>query len=486
MTQNTRTVKENNNPVFNEILFFEIPISADLLKDPENPKNVQKINEEFASKNEIRFDLMIEGDDNTYDNLGIAEFHLSDIKEGQAQGKKYFADDLKKEKNYTSRIYTGKSKLISAFSLSNNTYVHFEAWFLEDFPNKIDFGEKKKRSERGDKIPVELANYLENGKDKFETDFQKTIRNTFARYTNYSMKERLFFFLRPSDQYKNTHLLPYFLSNISLPEKVYSKDDMEKDPNFFDCNLETLDEIAHFCRCFPYNLDDKPEIWSTPDFTLKVRKGGIDEHAILMASLMMGLRQRESNKRRYYEIYEDLKNRRRKKNDKKETATTTDGDTTTTGLGKDEKFMFPYENRVFVCLGKLKITRQPHIWVMSFNDDYTDVTFWETKLSYKYDLVGRVSDPVKLKNFLSGKYPNYESVRSGKVVIEEQKESDDEEDDKKGKVNYDDRKPVDACEFDEEDDLKYEDPLQENEILLNEFQNAGKNDEIAKKKSKLL
>ena len=185
----------------------------------------------------------------------------------------------------------------------NNTYVHFEAWFLEDFPAKIDFGEKKKRSERGDKIPIELVNYLESGKDKFESDFQKTIRNTFARYTNYSMKERQFFFLRPSDQYKNTHLLPYFLSNISLPEKVYSRDDMEKDPNFFDCNLETLDEIAHFCRCFPYNLDDKPDIWSTPDFTLKIRKGGMDEHAILTASLMMGLRQREGNKKRYYEIF---------------------------------------------------------------------------------------------------------------------------------------------------------------------------------------
>lgn len=143
LVQRSRTVKENNNPTFNEIIYFQVPLPQEHIMNPE--KYVQKINEEFLSKNEVVFNLMIEGDDNTYDNLGIAFFHLSDIKDSERQEKKYFADDLKKDKKYITRIYTGKSKMVSAFSLSNNTYIHFEAWFLDDFPAIVDFGEKKKR-----------------------------------------------------------------------------------------------------------------------------------------------------------------------------------------------------------------------------------------------------------------------------------------------------------------------------------------------------
>lgn len=121
---------------------------------------MQKINEEFVSKNEALFNLMIEGDDNTFDNLGIARFHLSDIKNGDKMENKYFADDLKKDKKYITRKFTGKAKLSSAFSYSNNTYVHYEAWFLDDWPDKVDFGEKKKKSQLRDKIPPELEVYF--------------------------------------------------------------------------------------------------------------------------------------------------------------------------------------------------------------------------------------------------------------------------------------------------------------------------------------
>ena len=105
---------------------------------------------------------MIQGDDGTNENLGIANLHLSEIKiSGSKQQRQYFAEDLKKDKNYVTRTCVGKCKLISAFSNSNNTFIHYEAFFLEDFPESVDFGEKKKKSELLDKIPKELQPYFE-------------------------------------------------------------------------------------------------------------------------------------------------------------------------------------------------------------------------------------------------------------------------------------------------------------------------------------
>jgi hypothetical protein len=158
--QRTRTVYENNSPSFSELLYFQVPFPEDWIMNPD--KYLTKINNEFACKGEVVFNLMIQGDDGTHDNLGISIFHLSEIKNnGNKSEKKYFAENLKQEKRYITRIYTGKSKLVSAFSASNNTFVHFEAWFIDDFPDTVDFGEKRKKSEMVDKIPQELQPYFE-------------------------------------------------------------------------------------------------------------------------------------------------------------------------------------------------------------------------------------------------------------------------------------------------------------------------------------
>lgn len=496
VVQRSRTVKENNSPSFNEILYFQVPLPEEYILNPE--KHAQKINEEFLSKNEVMFNLMIEGDDNTYDNLGISFFHLSDLKDGAFNEKKYFADDVKREKKYVSRIFTNKSKLVSAFSESNNTYVHYEAWFLEDFPSIIDFGEKKKKSELVDKIPMDLKPYLDKGQDPFIDRLKREIPNKFSKYTNYSYRERLFYDVKPMDQFRKNHLLPYFLSPLTTPEKIYSIDDMTKNPNFFDCNLNSLDEVAHYARCFPYPREAKSEVWSSPDFTLKIRKGGIEDHSILMACLMMGLKRSKSSIK-YYEIAADLSGENE----------TTKGNSTTTGGGtrggttrggttrggttdgetpqKDiiitrmnEKVVFPYENRVFVCLGKLKYTRAPHIWVMTIGDDYRDITFWEPKLLQKFDLTGRVDDYDKLRNFLNFNYPDYDAVRKGKVITKVEEESDDDESIDLGKKKLDMEEirlrglnEDSILEYKENDDIYKDFQMNESGHLLGEIGDVG-------------
>ena len=105
---------------------------------------------------------MIEGDDGSHDNLGITIFHLSEIKNnGYKSEKIYFAENLKCEKRYITRVYSGKSKLFSAFSNSINSFVHFEIWFLDDFPDEVDFGEKRNKNQILDKVPQELQVYFE-------------------------------------------------------------------------------------------------------------------------------------------------------------------------------------------------------------------------------------------------------------------------------------------------------------------------------------
>jgi hypothetical protein len=47
-------------------------------------------------------------------------------------------------------------------------------------------------------------------------------------------------------------------------------------------------------------------------------------------------------------------------------------------------------DRVFVCLGKLKETNAPHSWVMTINKTYDEVTFWEVGAQKKFVLLGRI------------------------------------------------------------------------------------------------
>ncbi len=405
LVQRTRTVKENNNPTFDETLYFQVPMNVEYIENPE--KYIQKINDEFVSKGEVTFNLMIEGDDNTYDNLGISFFHLSSLKETDVrQQRSYFADDLRQKRNYISRIYTGKNKLTSAFSLSNNTYVHYEAWFLQDFPETVDFGEKKK--EKGDKIPTALIPFMEKEKEKgkkFVDEAKEKIERLFASYTSYAWKERLFFNLQPMDQYKNKHFLPYYLSMITMPRKMFSKEEELKDPNFFDCNLSSLDEIAHYVRCIPFNLMEQVnEVWASPEFTLKLRKGGLEDHAILMASLMMGLKQVSRTR--------EVKTSNELKTSGHENTMTTMSPENEITITEKEKASFPYENRVFVCLGKLKISRDPYIWVMTLSEDYRTVNMWDPKLFLKFELQDLIESPDKLSTFLRTSNANEDAKNS--------------------------------------------------------------------------
>jgi hypothetical protein len=167
------------------------------------------------------------------------------------------------------------------------------------------------------------------------------------------------------------------------------------------------------------------------------------------------------------------------------TSSTPDNDIEITQI--NEKVTFPYEHRVFVCLGKLKYSRDPYVWVMSISDDYRDVTMWDPKLFKKYQLPNRVDDDVRLKNFLLGKYYDYGSVSRGQTIVEEEQEESFEEEEpekdlyKKKNIEQINLRGVgedSMIQYDEEQDKSYRDDImKENDHLLHEYDVVGKDED---------
>ena len=49
-------------------------------------------------------------------------------------------------------------------------------------------------------------------------------------------------------------------------------------------------------------------------------------------------------------------------------------------------------DRVFVCLGRLKDNGAQHAWVMTLNKTYDEVTFWDVNTPLKYTMHGRINE----------------------------------------------------------------------------------------------
>ncbi len=122
-------------------------------------------------------------------------------------------------------------------------------------------------------------------------------------------------------------------------------------------------------------------IWGSPDFLLSAKKGGIFEHCLLMSSLIMGCLNED------YVNYKD-KNKKTSKNvsivnmSKREALTAKFDAWDPIGL----------EHRTFMCIGVLKNTEQTHSWVMTFDQEFKTVTFWECRNGLKYVLNHRIKE----------------------------------------------------------------------------------------------
>jgi hypothetical protein len=108
----------------------------------------------------------------------------------------------------------------------------------------------------------------------------------FAIGDQYDPSDRLLdlFFMR--DQYSMKHYLPLYLCKITNPDQSIMTFDEDSKPKR---GIRTLGEIAHYVRCIPYQQRDGTAdagIWCSPDFTMTIKVGTEEDHALLMASLM--------------------------------------------------------------------------------------------------------------------------------------------------------------------------------------------------------
>ena len=391
-------------PNMNETLLFHMPIEEDVKRDP--ARLAEYLNDELETKSELVINVWADTGKATLENLGCGRICLQQL-HFQKFEDKHFTDERTKQKiGFQCRVYSTTLKLQSAFVDTSNSQVNLSVWFQPEVPYpSVDLGRLRAKEE--DAYPSEE---IEAGlkKGEFTSRFNQVLARNFP--PEYPVDERRFDNLYFSDQYKQKHLLPLFLSKITPPdsnlinfvqvkganaEKAEASEE-EAEPHAMELvrGIRTLSEVAHFVRCVAFKNQDyqRDRIWSSPDFVLTLRLGSVEEHALLLASMFRAVKY-ETTADIHREFADKLgggtgdeptppkrKRRRGKKDEEDEDSTISD--------------------RVFVCLGRLKDSGLNHTWVMTLSRGYDEVTFWEPSQARRYELPGRIQETEA--NFLQG------------------------------------------------------------------------------------
>ncbi len=440
--QRTRSVSDAVTPVFNETFFVLIPLGERELNDEQ--RLVEALKSEFQTKARVWLSLWRKFYGGALMHLGSVAFNLGDIGGAPAEDVTFVTDD-KKANIYEARVLAKTLKLSSAFNSDLNAEISFKGWFFYDLPSIFDLAPYIRE---GDELPRDV----ENGFKKRE--YQKRwgfIVNDIYEYSDISRDIRKFD-TTVEDHCKRPHFLPLYLSSMSPPDQ--GTVDINSAP--YDHKIRTAGEVAHFVRCVPY-IPANSNFWISPDGVLAMQKGTVVDHALLMASMFLGCNYetfeslkkkfRELNKKekrvvkpeprstdkqdiRYYaEHMEDLLkpevftidaellNDALKAEEKKQGALTENAggeqpaeDQAPEEEEEEEKSEpetkedeLPFANRVFVCLGTERTTKAPYAWVMTFDPECSNVTFWDPRCHKEYELRARVKEKTFLQEFLKYK-----------------------------------------------------------------------------------
>ncbi|TNV87010.1 hypothetical protein FGO68_gene4983 [Halteria grandinella] len=414
----TRGVRRPN---VNETLLFHIPID-------QTDDIAEYLNDELATKSEIQVNIWADTQSGKgqLENLGSARLCLGQIHYQKFEDKYYTDERTKQKHSFQCRVYSTTLKLQSAFYDTSNSGVTMSVWFQPELPfPQVDLGRLKGKEEDSYPSP-EIDLNLKNG--AYLSRFNQVIQRNFP--PDYPTDDRRFDQLFISDQYRQRHFLPLYLSkitppdsnlqpiqkqNISPDQQVIPKDAQTLLTPLIPRGIRTLTEIAHFVRCLPFRegaflLGGRDRVWASPDFMLKMRVGSVEEHAILLASMFRACK---------FEEVADLPGNESEKKGRKGSEIPSQSSN--------------ISDRVFVCLGKLRSTGQDHAWVLTFNKTFDQLTFWEPTLPKKWVLDGRISQDqcTLLEGYLS---PNLTEEEKKELQVrreqkrQEQKTQDQEND----------------------------------------------------------
>jgi len=421
-------IKKTRNfkrPHVNQIVYFKIPVPPNIKKNESQLE--QYLTDELQTKSEYEVSVWADTHKMTIDNIGSGRMCLSHIAENQVQYQDLdFTDPLTKEKTqYQARVYTGTIRLSSSFWPHSVNSVNCSVWFQDDIPFPgVDLTKLKPRA--GDTYHEDLVEHIRS--NEFRSIYERVIGLNFAAIDGFEpLEERLFPHLMVNDQFTHNHLLPTYLCKITNPDQ--SLLDFDED-GFPIRGIRTFGEIAHYVRCIPFQTRDmglQDSVWCSPDFTMTIKIGTEEDHAILLASLFRTVKHEDqaefskwSKVMKEQRTSKKLKEKEELLNVKIEgpdgagdepnegadedggPAQTEEPTATTTkvgGLGgiggggkkdkKDESETI--DDRVFVCMGKATDgSDKKQIWVMTINRTFNEVTFWEVKNHKQWVLKGRI------------------------------------------------------------------------------------------------
>ena len=135
-----------------------------------------------------------------------------------------------------------------------------------------------------------------------------------------------------------------------------------------NAKLTNLKAICHFVHSFPFTEShENYEYTATPNHIMTKRNGNKLEHALLLACILMGIKDNKEAEKEWNEQH---------------------------------NMTVPYvkiRDRVFVCLGLDAVhKRYKQFWVMNFSDDLRDIIFWDVATGLHFIYKDRVrEDEVK-------------------------------------------------------------------------------------------
>lgn len=357
----SRVCYDSFKPIYNEVFHFPIIISSKLSTD--RVKRSKAILNELTQRNSILFSAWAADEEGFNDSLGSVTFSLSELQTGKAREITFYDDDFE---NYTFmkvKVKSCKKQLTSPFFLGGSgSFIYFEVYLLYDHEADIVFEDIPVWEDKEDLLePEELS--------KAEDDWlcrAQELRDYFAEE-----QERCFRY-KEKDERDREHFLPFYLSKMSLPvvpksrrvKALLETEEIEEKVKYFP--TKSLKALLHWVSLIPFAQNPSSDVWTSPEFLMNLGKGDIEEHALMLGCLFLGFNDPAGEKL-----------------------------SKSTELSKTALF----DKRVYVVSGTLKLHKSRHIWVMTIDDDYRGVTFWETANSTTFQLACRVKDPIGLRQF---------------------------------------------------------------------------------------
>lgn len=358
MTNSSTSKQGTLRPVWNQNLYFPIR-----LLDPQERTSLSYIQRclpvDLLSKGNIVFECW-DQDETSSDFLGGCEMHLSELlksgkiairclAEGLRQGDseaarmpdgrpvafQYQGEDAEPidasaaampkaapqpyEIQYQTHVYSGNGIELTGATIATSTtakpLIFFEVFCIPPLPPELELPAP---------LPVkEEQDLWKQWSRRWERDFNRWQR-IYQEWFPTAPKERRFLCTADHPQTRRLHPLPSFVTPIAVPEQISDEGEL----------LHWITNMTFLISTKQFRSGLLPR-WLSPNYFLITRKGGVNDHAVLLCSCLLGLD---------YDAY--------------------------------------------VCKGTINSGKDEHCWVMTRHEDGW-VVFWELTNKKRYHLPAR-------------------------------------------------------------------------------------------------